>query len=288
MVSRSVFMLKIALTLSWSIPIYWHLKSTNNDRNILHTWLDKDYRSPDMSSVHFKYYVQMASLEIFLGSGQTISKSSQDLICMHMFDIDNVNISTPKLRNFHRLQWWLYFWPSIQWYRIIIPTSHSIILIAIVLYKFGIWRRTSLGNTPLKNSFSTSGSENVLFWNPVTWPLKTDTVGLKKCLSYRNVCLFVLLTTYASLILAVILQHSCGDFHTIFHGVMQFIFMLLSSRRKIILMKFELCFWSKTYHSTANLGWRMIKHISEMILYIILSTLGQNWWSSQTVLIRKY
>ncbi len=37
-------MLKIALTWSWSIPTYWYLKNINNDRHILHTWLNKDYR----------------------------------------------------------------------------------------------------------------------------------------------------------------------------------------------------------------------------------------------------
>ncbi len=46
-------MLKIALTWSWSIPIYWYLKSTNNDRHILHAWLNKNYRSPGMSKVLF-------------------------------------------------------------------------------------------------------------------------------------------------------------------------------------------------------------------------------------------
>ncbi len=39
-------MLKIALTWSWWIPIYWYIKSTNNGRHILHAWMDKDYRSP--------------------------------------------------------------------------------------------------------------------------------------------------------------------------------------------------------------------------------------------------
>ncbi len=39
-----VLMLKVALMWSWSIPLYWHLQSRNNDRHILHTWLDKDYR----------------------------------------------------------------------------------------------------------------------------------------------------------------------------------------------------------------------------------------------------
>ncbi len=49
--SWSALLLKIALTWSWSIPVYWLLKGTNNDRHILHTWLDKDYRSPVMWKV---------------------------------------------------------------------------------------------------------------------------------------------------------------------------------------------------------------------------------------------
>ncbi len=43
-----VLMLKIALTWSWSKPIYWYIKCTNNDRHILHALLDKDYKSPGM------------------------------------------------------------------------------------------------------------------------------------------------------------------------------------------------------------------------------------------------
>ncbi len=39
-----VLMLEIVLTWSWSIPVWWYLISTNNDRHILYTWLDKDYR----------------------------------------------------------------------------------------------------------------------------------------------------------------------------------------------------------------------------------------------------
>ncbi len=52
-----MFMLKIALTWSWSIPIYWYLKSTNNDRHILYTWLDKDYRSPGMPTVEYNLWL---------------------------------------------------------------------------------------------------------------------------------------------------------------------------------------------------------------------------------------
>ncbi len=47
-VSWRVLMLKKALMCSWSIPVNWHLKNTNNDRHILHAWLDKDYRLPGM------------------------------------------------------------------------------------------------------------------------------------------------------------------------------------------------------------------------------------------------
>ncbi len=48
MLFPEVLMLKIALTWSLSILLYWYLKSRNNDRYILHAWLDKDYRSPGM------------------------------------------------------------------------------------------------------------------------------------------------------------------------------------------------------------------------------------------------
>ncbi len=33
---------------SLSIPLYWHITSTHNSRHILHTWLNKNYRSPGM------------------------------------------------------------------------------------------------------------------------------------------------------------------------------------------------------------------------------------------------
>ncbi len=56
MASWCVIMLKIALTWSWSISIYWYLKSTNNDRHILHAWLDKDFRSPGMNIVVCKHF----------------------------------------------------------------------------------------------------------------------------------------------------------------------------------------------------------------------------------------
>ncbi len=49
---KSVLMLKIAWTWLGSKPIYWYLKSTNNDRHILLTWLDKNYRSPGMIYDH--------------------------------------------------------------------------------------------------------------------------------------------------------------------------------------------------------------------------------------------
>ncbi len=45
---RIIVMLKVALTQSWSIPDYWHFRSTNNDRHLLHAWPDKDYSSPGM------------------------------------------------------------------------------------------------------------------------------------------------------------------------------------------------------------------------------------------------
>ncbi len=41
-------MLKVALTWSWSILLDWHMISINNDRHLLHAWLDKDYSSPGM------------------------------------------------------------------------------------------------------------------------------------------------------------------------------------------------------------------------------------------------
>ncbi len=36
--------------MSWSILLYWHFICTNNDRYLLHAWLDKDYSSPSMSN----------------------------------------------------------------------------------------------------------------------------------------------------------------------------------------------------------------------------------------------
>ncbi len=41
-------------------------------------------------------------------------------------------------------------------------------------------------------------------------------------------------------------------------------------------VKFEQCFGSKSNHFTGNLGANMIEHVSEMKLYIILSTLILN------------
>ncbi len=61
-VSQSVLMLKIALTWSCSIPIYWHLTSTNNGRHILHAWLDKDFRSLGMVMCSLIIYVQHISM----------------------------------------------------------------------------------------------------------------------------------------------------------------------------------------------------------------------------------
>ncbi len=52
-------------------------------------------------------------------------------------------------------------------------------------------------------------------------------------------------------------------------------------------VKFEWCFCSKTDHFTSNLGANMIKHVSEMELYIILSTL-EKFEAGIRVLITKY
>ncbi len=56
-------MLKVALTCSWSIPLYWQFKSTNNDRHILHAWLHKVYRSPGMTREVLRVYVTRLSCQ---------------------------------------------------------------------------------------------------------------------------------------------------------------------------------------------------------------------------------
>ncbi len=49
-----------------------------------------------------------------------------------------------------------------------------------------------------------------------------------------------------------------------------------SNMKDDFFMKFESRFWTKTYHFMANLGGNTIEHVSEMTLYIILSTLEKN------------
>ncbi len=44
----------------------------------------------------------------------------------------------------------------------------------------------------------------------------------------------------------------------------------------------------KTDNFTANLGGNMLEHVSEMELYIILSTLEKKLWWNQIVWITKY
>ncbi len=53
-------------------------------------------------------------------------------------------------------------------------------------------------------------------------------------------------------------------------------------------VEFEQCFCSKTDYFTGNLGANTIKHVSEMELYIILSTLDKFECWNRTVLITKY
>ncbi len=53
-------------------------------------------------------------------------------------------------------------------------------------------------------------------------------------------------------------------------------------------VEFERCFCSKTDHFTGNLGANMIKHVSQMELYNILSTLEKFEHWNETVLITKY
>ncbi len=53
-------------------------------------------------------------------------------------------------------------------------------------------------------------------------------------------------------------------------------------------VEFEQCFCPKTDYFTGNLGANTIKHVSEMELYIILSTLEKFERWNRTVLISKY
>ncbi len=53
-------------------------------------------------------------------------------------------------------------------------------------------------------------------------------------------------------------------------------------------VEFIQCFCSKTGHFMANLGANMVKHVSEIGLYIILSTLERFEHWNRTVLIKKY
>ncbi len=53
-------------------------------------------------------------------------------------------------------------------------------------------------------------------------------------------------------------------------------------------MKFEYCFGANTDYLTANLDGNTTEHVTEMELYIIVSTLEKNLWWNQTLLITKY
>ncbi len=53
-------------------------------------------------------------------------------------------------------------------------------------------------------------------------------------------------------------------------------------------VKFKQCFCSKTDHFMGNLGANTIKHVSDMELYIILSTLEKFKHWNRTFLITKY
>ncbi len=84
-------------------------------------------------------------------------------------------------------------------------------------------------------------------------------------------------------------KHSCSDFHTIFIDVMQRECGFESYPFQYIDQTFcGVCTFllKENYHFTGNLVTNMIKHVSEMELYVVLPTL--KIFGNRTVLITKY